>query len=148
MAVYGFIQIVNKYRMRKINYQEQFIMAYGGLRGAVGFSLVELIDKNLQVKNIFVTATLVITMFTIFIQVCVQDMQFLFSKNEEKSCSIVFNPIPTQKPLLKCLNHPYLHLKKNIFLHKISIDRSFREKVRVARRPDQIDAVISPLAGG
>ena len=38
--------------------------------------------------------------------------------------------------------------KKNIFLHKISIDRSFREKVIVARRPDQIDAVISPLAGG
>ena len=70
MAVYGFIRIVNKYRMRKINYQEQFIMAYGGLRGAVGFSLVELIDKDLQVKNIFVTATLVITMFTIFIQVC------------------------------------------------------------------------------
>ena len=26
--------------------KEQFIMAYGGLRGAVGFSLVLLIDKN------------------------------------------------------------------------------------------------------
>ena len=38
--------------------------------------------------------------------------------------------------------------KKNIFLHKISIDRILREKVRVARWPDQIDAVNSPLAGG
>jgi hypothetical protein len=26
--------------------QEQFIMAYGGLRGAVGYSLVLSIDKN------------------------------------------------------------------------------------------------------
>ena len=69
VAVYGFMYIINKYRVRKINYQEQFIMAYGGLRGAVGFSLVELIDKEFKVKNMFITATLVITMFTIFIQV-------------------------------------------------------------------------------
>ena len=71
VVVYGFIGIINKYRVRKINYQEQFIMAYGGLRGAVGFSLVELIDENVKIKNIFLTATLVITMFTIFIQVCI-----------------------------------------------------------------------------
>ena len=71
VVVYGFIGIINKYRVRKINYQEQFIMAYGGLRGAVGFSLVELIDENFKIKNMFVTATLVITMFTIFIQVCI-----------------------------------------------------------------------------
>ena len=71
VVVYGFIGIINKYRVRKINYQEQFIMAYGGLRGAVGFSLVELIDEHFKIKNMFVTATLVITMFTIFIQVCI-----------------------------------------------------------------------------
>ena len=31
--------ILNQVRPKKIPIQEQFIMAYGGLRGAVGFSL-------------------------------------------------------------------------------------------------------------
>ena len=32
--------VLNRYRLKKMNVKEQFIMAYGGLRGAVGFSLV------------------------------------------------------------------------------------------------------------
>jgi NhaP-type Na+/H+ or K+/H+ antiporter len=50
--------------------QEQFIMSYGGLRGAVGFSLVKLIDKSIVPSaGIFVTATLAVIMSTVFIQV-------------------------------------------------------------------------------
>ena len=45
-------------------------MAYGGLRGAVGFSLVDMIDeKRVPLKNMFVTTTLMVVMFTIFFQV-------------------------------------------------------------------------------
>jgi len=45
-------------------------MAYGGLRGAVGFSLVEMIDQKLvPPKQMFVTTTLAIVMFTVFFQV-------------------------------------------------------------------------------
>ncbi len=45
-------------------------MAYGGLRGAVGFSLVEMIDKEvIPPKQMFVTTTLAVVMFTIFFQV-------------------------------------------------------------------------------
>jgi hypothetical protein len=45
-------------------------MAYGGLRGAVGFSLVEMI--NMQVvppKQMFVTTMLATVVFTVFFQV-------------------------------------------------------------------------------
>ena len=31
--------------MKKVNLQEQFIMAYGGLRGGVGFSLVKMVNR-------------------------------------------------------------------------------------------------------
>ncbi|CAM6054411.1 unnamed protein product [Sphagnum tenellum] len=55
--------------MRKINLQEQFIMAYGGLRGAVGFSLVMMIDSEIvPPKPMFVTTTLAMVLFTMFIQ--------------------------------------------------------------------------------
>ena len=50
--------------------QEQFIMAYGGLRGAVGFSLVMMIDKtSVPSAGIFVTTTLAVVISTVFIQV-------------------------------------------------------------------------------
>ena len=46
-------------------------MAYGGLRGAVGFSLVvmlgDVIDK--ETAQVFVTCTLFIVLFTVFVQV-------------------------------------------------------------------------------
>ena len=57
--------------MNRIGRKEQFIMAYGGLRGAVGFSLVvmlgDVIDK--ETAQVFVTCTLFIVLFTVFVQV-------------------------------------------------------------------------------
>ncbi len=45
-------------------------MAYGGLRGAVGFSLVEMINADdVPPRQMFVTTTLAVVMFTIFFQV-------------------------------------------------------------------------------
>ena len=35
---------VSRFRLKQINLQEQFIMAYGGLRGGVGFSLVKMVN--------------------------------------------------------------------------------------------------------
>lgn len=44
-------------------------MAYGGLRGAVGFSLVEMINADvIPPAQMFVTTTLAVVLFTIFIQ--------------------------------------------------------------------------------
>ena len=71
LAIYFLAFIVNKLRknVHPIPLKEQFIMAYGGLRGAVGFSLVLLVDKNVIPKaDMFLTTTLAVIMFTVFIQ--------------------------------------------------------------------------------
>lgn len=68
-GVYGLVFIANKLRVKKVNLQEQFIMAYGGLRGAVGFSLVEMINSEvIPPKQMFVTTTLAVVVFTVFFQ--------------------------------------------------------------------------------
>ena len=43
-------------------------MSYGGLRGAVGFSLVTILDEDNPFKDIFLTTTLFIIFFTVFLQ--------------------------------------------------------------------------------
>jgi len=56
--------------VKKINIQEQFIMAYGGLRGAIAFSMVEMLGPDtVGPREMFVTTTLVVVIFTVFIQV-------------------------------------------------------------------------------
>ena len=62
--------------------QEQFIMAYGGLRGAVGFSLVISIKQAVVPSaDMLVSTTLIVVMFTIGLQgrkllSCVQSQKF------------------------------------------------------------------------
>ena len=41
---------------------------FAGLRGAVGFSLVEILDSSNHYKNLFVTTTLFMIAFTVFLQ--------------------------------------------------------------------------------
>lgn len=68
MAVFLLTYIANKLeRTHRINMEEQFIMAYGGLRGAVAFSLVVMLDE-IEHRHLFITATLFIILFTVFIQ--------------------------------------------------------------------------------
>ncbi len=46
------------------------IMAYGGLRGALAFALALVLDGNITArKNEFITASTVVILFTVFIQV-------------------------------------------------------------------------------
>jgi len=46
------------------------LQSYGGLRGAVCFSLVALLDeREFPMKDLFVTTTLFVIFFTVFIQV-------------------------------------------------------------------------------
>lgn len=51
-----------------INFEEQLLMAYGGLRGAIAFSLAIMLEEN-HVKHarIFITTSLFIVLFTVFI---------------------------------------------------------------------------------
>ena len=66
VSVYFLSTIINKSRVKPISLQEQFIMSYGGLRGAVGFSLAQILDSNF--KEMFLTATIFMVYFTVFIQ--------------------------------------------------------------------------------
>ncbi|XP_045104907.1 sodium/hydrogen exchanger 2-like isoform X2 [Portunus trituberculatus] len=68
IGVFFLTGIMNNYRIKKVGLEEQFIAAYGGLRGAVAFSLVNMLDESLPPRRIFVTATLAVILCTIFIQ--------------------------------------------------------------------------------
>ncbi|XP_071160004.1 probable Na(+)/H(+) antiporter nhx-9 isoform X2 [Mytilus edulis] len=71
---YLFSLAINKFdrsRVRRITLDEMFIMSYGGLRGAVCFSLVALLkpeDFPTETKNLFVTTTLTVILFSVFVQ--------------------------------------------------------------------------------
>ncbi|XP_022103406.1 sodium/hydrogen exchanger 3-like isoform X2 [Acanthaster planci] len=61
--------VANTFRLAHICKTEQFIMAYGGLRGAIAFSLVALLCKETVLsKAILFTTCIVVIMFTVFIQ--------------------------------------------------------------------------------
>uniref|UniRef100_UPI00398EDCA6 sodium/hydrogen exchanger 2-like n=1 Tax=Pristiophorus japonicus TaxID=55135 RepID=UPI00398EDCA6 len=59
--------VVNKFRVNVVTRKDQFIIAYGGLRGAICFSLVFLLP-NFPQKKLFTTATIVVIFFTVFVQ--------------------------------------------------------------------------------
>ncbi|KAM3823588.1 sodium/hydrogen exchanger 3 [Vipera latastei] len=61
--------ILNHYRMVQLGIIDQVVMSYGGLRGAVAFALVVLLDENkVQDKNLFVSTTIIVVFFTVIFQ--------------------------------------------------------------------------------
>ncbi|XP_053563637.1 sodium/hydrogen exchanger 2 isoform X2 [Bombina bombina] len=61
--------IINWFRTIPLTTKDQFIIAYGGLRGAICFSLVFLLPEAVfQRKNLFITAVIVVIFFTVFVQ--------------------------------------------------------------------------------
>lgn len=68
ISTYMFSFLVNKGRVDKITLKEQFIMAYGGLRGAVGFSLAVVLKHDVWYRDLFVTTALIMVFFTVFLQ--------------------------------------------------------------------------------
>ncbi|KAA0709861.1 Na(+)/H(+) exchanger beta [Triplophysa tibetana] len=69
LGVVGLTYIINKYRMVKLSGKDQFIVAYGGLRGAIAFSLVFLLSgEDFAMKNMFLTAIITVIFFTVFVQ--------------------------------------------------------------------------------
>ncbi|GBM46697.1 Sodium/hydrogen exchanger 3 [Araneus ventricosus] len=60
---------LNNFRLHQLNGVEQFIMSYGGLRGAVAFALVLIVDKKIiPSKDMMVTSTIAVVYFTVFVQ--------------------------------------------------------------------------------
>lgn len=67
LGVIGLTYIINKFRIVKLTKKDQFIVAYGGLRGAIAFSLGFLL-KNDDLKHMFLTAIITVIFFTVFVQ--------------------------------------------------------------------------------
>lgn len=61
--------LANRFRLHKLSRVDQFVMSYGGLRGAVAFALVLLVDERVvKHKNMYVTTTIAVIYFTVFLQ--------------------------------------------------------------------------------
>lgn len=61
--------LANKFRLHQLSKVEKFVMSYGGLRGAVAFALVLLIDPSaVPLQPMFMTTTIAVVYFTVFIQ--------------------------------------------------------------------------------
>lgn len=60
---------INHLRVHTLNKVDQFIMAYGGLRGAVAFALVLVVNEDvIPTKKMLVTTTIAVVYFTVFVQ--------------------------------------------------------------------------------
>ncbi|XP_046899384.1 sodium/hydrogen exchanger 1 isoform X2 [Hypomesus transpacificus] len=69
IGVVGLTYVINKFRIVKLTTKDQFIIAYGGLRGAIAFSLGYLLDEVLfPMRTMFLTAIITQIFFTVFVQ--------------------------------------------------------------------------------
>uniref|UniRef100_G3T7B2 Sodium/hydrogen exchanger n=1 Tax=Loxodonta africana TaxID=9785 RepID=G3T7B2_LOXAF len=69
LGVLGLTWFINKFRIVKLSPKDQFIIAYGGLRGAIAFSLGYLLDKkHFPMCDLFLTAIITVIFFTVFVQ--------------------------------------------------------------------------------
>ncbi|XP_042583777.1 sodium/hydrogen exchanger 5-like [Cyprinus carpio] len=69
MGVVGQTWFLNWFRLVPLDKIDQVVMSYGGLRGAVAFALVVLLDKEqVKAKDYFVATTIVVVFFTVMFQ--------------------------------------------------------------------------------
>ncbi len=62
--------VLNQSRLIPIDIMDQFVMAYGGLRGAVAYGLAAILDeKKIPEKNLMLGTTLIVVYFTVILQV-------------------------------------------------------------------------------
>ncbi|CAJ0954103.1 unnamed protein product, partial [Mesorhabditis belari] len=141
LGVYLLCFIANRFRseQERICFEDQFVMAYGGIRGAVCYGLVMAIDeKAFPAKGMFVTTTLIVIVFTTIIQgstikFLVEMLQVKRSRNygkeSEKKRVIDYFFGETNKQLMFFIEDLIAHHGQNYFFRK------FLEKDRVYIKP-------------
>ncbi len=64
---------MNRFRLAKLTFVDQFIMAYGGLRGAVAYGLAATLVKRTvlsrETEKLYLTTTIFVILFTVFVMV-------------------------------------------------------------------------------
>uniref|UniRef100_A0A669E5H7 Sodium/hydrogen exchanger n=1 Tax=Oreochromis niloticus TaxID=8128 RepID=A0A669E5H7_ORENI len=69
IGVFFLTWILNRYRLVPLEFIDQVIMSYGGLRGAVAYGLAGMLDENkIKEKNLMVCTTLIVVYFTVIWQ--------------------------------------------------------------------------------
>jgi sodium/hydrogen exchanger-like protein 3 len=70
LGVIIFAFLANRVRLVQLTLTDQIIMSYGGIRGGVAFALALILDESkIPRKKEFVTATIAVVFFTVFLQV-------------------------------------------------------------------------------
>jgi dipeptide/tripeptide permease len=79
LGVAIFANLANCWRLVELTRIDMLIMSYGGLRGAIAFALALILDDNkIERKKEFVTATIAVVFFTVFFQVKLRKLNYLF----------------------------------------------------------------------
>ncbi|XP_041868486.1 sodium/hydrogen exchanger 3-like [Melanotaenia boesemani] len=69
IGVFVLTWMMNRYRLVPIDFVDQVIMSYGGLRGAVAYALAAMLDeKKIKEKNLMLCTTLIVVYFTVILQ--------------------------------------------------------------------------------
>ncbi|XP_019726340.1 sodium/hydrogen exchanger 1b [Hippocampus comes] len=86
LGVVGLTFVINKFRIVKLTKKDQFIVAYGGLRGAIAFSLGFLLTGN-KMKDLFLTAIITLIFFTVFVQgMTIRPLVELLEVKKKREC--------------------------------------------------------------
>ncbi|XP_049329483.1 sodium/hydrogen exchanger 1b [Astyanax mexicanus] len=93
LGVAGLTFFINKFRMVKLTGKDQFIVAYGGLRGAIAFSLAFLLSaEHFPMKNLFLTAIITVVFFTVFVQgMTIRPLVDLLAVKKKKETKFTIN---------------------------------------------------------
>nr|ACK28152.1 sodium/hydrogen exchanger isoform 3 [Myoxocephalus octodecemspinosus] len=69
IGVFFLTWILNKFRLVPVEFIDQVIMSYGGLRGAVAYGLAAMLDgSKIKEKNLMICTTLIVVYFTVILQ--------------------------------------------------------------------------------
>ncbi|XP_034401907.1 sodium/hydrogen exchanger 3.1 isoform X2 [Cyclopterus lumpus] len=69
IGVFFLTWILNKFRLVPVEFIDQVIMSYGGLRGAVAYGLAAMLDDSkIKEKNLMISTTLIVVYFTVILQ--------------------------------------------------------------------------------
>ncbi|XP_038577680.1 sodium/hydrogen exchanger 2-like isoform X2 [Micropterus salmoides] len=83
-------QIINPFRTSRFSFKDQFSFSYGSLRGAICFGLVFTLPSNIRRKNLFVTTSVVIIIFNVFIQgISIRPIvEYIYTRRTKKDLNI------------------------------------------------------------
>ncbi|KAM8840281.1 sodium/hydrogen exchanger 3.1 isoform 2-T2 [Spinachia spinachia] len=69
IGVFFLTSILNRYRLVRVEFIDQVIMSYGGLRGAVAYGLAAMLNQSkIKEKNLMICTTLLVVYFTVILQ--------------------------------------------------------------------------------